>query len=628
MSLVKDIHPELRREWHPSLNVGISFDELRAKSTAKTWWLCSKNAKHVWQTRVRNRAIEGYGCPYCSGLKVLREESFAAISPKLAAELHPTKNGTFDPWSVGPGSNKKVWWQCPTPFKHEWQTTISTRVTNGSGCKQCNRIRNPLSKKAPLVAKEWHPTKNIPLTPDSVPAGSRKKVWWQCAQEPTHQWQAGIYGRVKARTLCPFCAKQRGALPPTTLNIAFPKLAKQWHPTKNLPLKPSDVYPSSDKKVWWVCPVDTSHVWQASLRNRAKLNHGCRFCARSTRYVTPGHSLADLFPHIASEWHPVKNALCKPSEVSPGSSKRIWWRCTKDPAHEWQATVTTRTQKKPAGKCPHCSGRVVNSANSLQAIHPEISKEWHPTKNAPVTPDAIKRASGKKVWWQCPVNPAHEWVARVKNRTILGSGCPFCALYKSSESNTNFLETFQNDMRTLRALSKQQAQKTDRLTQAFYRMLYSSAITVMETFLSDAFYQTVINDDLLIERLMLTTPEFKDRKYSLSEVVEWQKTTKAKVADYLLNIVWHNLGKIRCMYDDTLGVKFPAHLAPVHTAVAIRHDIVHRNGKTTKGIKHRVTQGDVEKVFVAIENFVMAINSQLDARKPKAPVATCSTKRS
>jgi len=307
----------------------------------------------------------------------------------------------------------------------------------------------------------------------------------------------------------------------------------------------------------------------------------------------------------------VKNGELKPSDVMPGSSRRVWWRCKTNPVHEWEATVTVRTQKKSRAPCPHCSGYYVSSANSLQAKRPDIAKEWHPTKNAPLTPDQVKKASGKRVWWQCSVNPAHEWPAIIKNRTILGSGCPICALFHSAESNTNYVETFRKDFRVLRDLLKKQPSEPARLRQAFFRMIYSSAITALETYLSDAFFQAVIKDEALIERLMLTTPEFSDRKYSLSELVEWRKQTKEKVSDYLFNIVWHNLAKVRCMYRDVLGVNFPDDSGRIHAAVVVRHDIVHRSGKSKSGKVHNFREADIEKLFAAIEIFVNEIDAQL-----------------
>ena len=33
----------------------------------------------------------------------------------------------------------------------------------------------------------------------------------------------------------------------------YPELAAQWHPTKNGSLLPSQVFPCSDRIVWWTC---------------------------------------------------------------------------------------------------------------------------------------------------------------------------------------------------------------------------------------------------------------------------------------------------------------------------------------------------------------------------------------
>ncbi|MBM3860201.1 MAG: hypothetical protein FJ395_11190 [Verrucomicrobia bacterium] len=635
MSLVKDTHPELRQEWHPSRNEGVSFDELRTKTKTKVWWLCKKNPKHEWQADVRRRAIDKNGCPYCSHLKVLREESFAALFPTIAADWHPTRNGSLDPWTLGPQSNKRIWWQCRKNPKHVWNGSIHTRVRYMSGCRQCNRTRNPFSKAYPEIAREWHPTKNDGRTADDISAGSREVVWWRCAKVPAHEWQARIDGRIRAKSGCPFCVKAAGNIPQPTLDVFSRKLAGQWHPTKNSGLKPSDVSVGSTRQVWWLCPVNPEHAWKAAIRNRAKLHTGCPYCARRSKFAGPGKSLAERFPKIAAQWHSAKNGELKPASVTPGSAQRVWWQCLKDPSHEWQATVMSRTSKRSKALCPFCSGFRVTTANSLATQHPDIAKQWHPSKNGALTAEKVKRASGRKVWWQCPTNPAHEWQSQIKNRTVLGSGCPLCeadnrvrrlqdVLAESAGSNTNFLQTFTSSMRALRALAKREFPEYLHLKQPFYRMLYSSAITVMETYLSDAFYQTVIKDDVLIEHLILTTPDFAERKYTLTEVVGWHKATKQKVTEYLFDIVWHNLAKVRAMYETVLGVKFPTDAAAVHRAVAIRHDLVHRNGRTKAGSLHRFSLSEIEALFAAIELFVQSIDAQLKSR-PATPAAGSSS---
>ncbi|MDD5503950.1 MAG: zinc-ribbon domain-containing protein [Candidatus Omnitrophica bacterium] len=52
------------------------------------------------------------------------------------------------------------------------------------------------------MAKEWHPTKNRPLTLADVVPGSHRIVWWKC--EKGHEWQARIDRRSNGSN-CPAC---------------------------------------------------------------------------------------------------------------------------------------------------------------------------------------------------------------------------------------------------------------------------------------------------------------------------------------------------------------------------------------------------------------------------------------
>src|SRR4051794_23020116 len=64
---------------------------------------------------------------------------------------------------------------------------------------------------------------------------------------------------------------------------------------------------------------------------------------------------------------------------------------------------------------------------TLPTTHPKVAAEWHPDKNAPLTPDDVTYGNDQKRWWRCSVNPEHVWDATVASRTTLGSGCPMCA---------------------------------------------------------------------------------------------------------------------------------------------------------------------------------------------------------
>lgn len=96
------------------------------------------------------------------------------------------------------------------------------------------------------------------------------------------------------------------------LAVVAPEIAENWHPTKNAPLTPYDVTPKSNKKVWWQCPVEDIHVWDATVKNVANSTseHACPYC--TGKKVLPSFSLATRFPELASQWHKTKNKDLSP----------------------------------------------------------------------------------------------------------------------------------------------------------------------------------------------------------------------------------------------------------------------------------------------------------------------------
>lgn len=287
----------------------------------------------------------------------------------------------------------------------------------------------PLSSTHRKLAKEWHPLRNGTLTPDDVSHGSSLKVWWQCAKDKEHVWEAVIGKRTIGRN-CPFCANKRVSKT-NSLLACFPEIAAEWHPAKNGKLNPNQVLSKTHKSVWWKCPWDNDHVWSAPVSNRTSQAGQCPFCIGSR--VCESNSLETYAPELAAQWHKTKNKSLTPSEVVPGSNKKIWWKCPKNSLHTWQATVGSRALSGRG--CPSCAGKKLAKDNNLKALHPEIARQWHPTKNGELTPDSVVAGSAIKIWWHCKKAKDHVWQASVVKRTR-GTGCPFCAGNKVAVSNS------------------------------------------------------------------------------------------------------------------------------------------------------------------------------------------------
>jgi hypothetical protein len=73
----------------------------------------------------------------------------AVNHPNLAAELHPERNGDLDPYALGAGSNRMVWWRCKAG--HEWSAKVSHR-TRGTGCPVCRATAVKYSAEQVIAA--------------------------------------------------------------------------------------------------------------------------------------------------------------------------------------------------------------------------------------------------------------------------------------------------------------------------------------------------------------------------------------------------------------------------------------------------------------------------------------------
>lgn len=147
------------------------------------------------------------------------------------------------------------------------------------------------------------------------------------------------------------------------------------------------------------------------------------------------YCIENLRPDLLEQWDAEKNAPLTPHDVSYGSKKKVWWHCEK--GHSWDTVVYSRTSRGCG--CPICSGQRLNpELRSLAVECPELLKEWHPDKNADISPYQVLPGSHRRVWWQC--EKGHEWQAIIKSRALSGCSCPICTNRK--------VQTGENDLAT------------------------------------------------------------------------------------------------------------------------------------------------------------------------------------
>lgn len=351
-------------------------------------------------------------------------KSLANQYPEVAALWHPTKNGELTPAMFSPHANTRVWWigKCG----HEWDSPIAV-MSRGGGCPFCHGLRvlkgfNDLETVYPEIAAQWHPTKNGENTPDMYTFGSGHKAYWLCPI-CKQDWQAAINNRTTNHRGCPYCSHERPIKGKNDLQTVRPDLMLEWDYEKNKDIDPSELMVNSNKRVWWKCSA-CGFEYKTLVANRTK-GTGCKRCAGQV-LIAGKNDLGTLYPDIAAEWDQVNNHGVTPSQVFPNTNKAYSWVCRY--GHRWQASPNSRTSGRG---CPYCSGNLVwVGFNDLATTHPEIAKEWHPSKNGDISPTQISKGYNKKVWFLCP-NCNHSYDSYIGNK-IKGYGkCPYCSSRKT-----------------------------------------------------------------------------------------------------------------------------------------------------------------------------------------------------
>ena len=344
-------NPKLVKEWHATKNAPLTPLNFTPNSRHKVWWQCEKG--HEWQATIdgRNRKSGGSGCPYCSPTFKLASAGYnlTVSHPHLVEFFHPTKNAELKPEQITGGAVKVIWWRCPDDHSHEFERSPAHMSSSNAQnlCPYCTGTfvsdANSMATTHPKMAEIFHPELNAPLTPHDLRARSHEKFWWRC--ERGHEWEQTAFNieRTKSKNPCPLCK---------TLAGRRPDIAGLLHPTKNGKLTGYDLGYWSAKKVWWQCHSNPDHEWQtsASVMVEPSRKALCQYCPPERIQ----HSISETHPLMEQAFHREKNGHLTPLNTSAGTGKKLWWICSNDPSHEWEAIGANMSKVQRPDLCPTC----------------------------------------------------------------------------------------------------------------------------------------------------------------------------------------------------------------------------------------------------------------------------------
>jgi len=154
--------------------------------------------------------------------------------------------------------------------------------------------------------------------------------------------------------------------------------------------------------------------------------------------------------------------------------------------------------------------------------------------------------------------------------------------------------------------------------QLIFQMAHSSIITTLETFLADTVLYWVRADEQVLRDFVEHTKELKERTLSLASIFERFDQLDNEVEKFLQEQIWHRLDKVKPMMEQGLKIKLPD-IGGLMKEVLVRHDIVHRAGKTKEGDEVNLLVEDVLRVRDLVNGFASAIGVELNRRFQRLP---------
>lgn len=345
--------PDLVRFWLSSKNLPLTPETVSFGSKRIVFWQCEFG--HEYSSSVSSKTGKFANCPVCSNRLVIPGiNDLPTLRPDLMKRWDSDLNLDVDPTTLSVSSRTLVWWTCNSDARHRWHAMVQT-LSRGGNCGVCHGVQvqpgvNDLASVSPTVAADWHPSLNGNLLPSEVTSSSHRRVWWKCAVDSRHEYEAMVYNRTGQNSGCPICNGKTVLLGVTDFATTHPHLLAEWDFEKNDSFSPQVFTAGSHKRTWWKCAK--GHGWEAAIKDRVR-GRQCPYCVN--KWIIAGENdLATLNPEFVDEWDFEANLPLTPTSIGPGSNRRIFWVCRENPEHKWQATPSSRTSVKATG-CPTCA---------------------------------------------------------------------------------------------------------------------------------------------------------------------------------------------------------------------------------------------------------------------------------
>ncbi|MCR4811647.1 MAG: hypothetical protein K5867_03505 [Bacteroidales bacterium] len=146
----------------------------------------------------------------------------------------------------------------------------------------------------------------------------------------------------------------------------------------------------------------------------------------------------------------------------------------------------------------------------------------------------------------------------------------------------------------------------------FYRLLYANIISKLEVFLCDTMVSYVLSCEAHKQKFVQNYKPLAEQKFPMKSIYAKYNSLDKLIKDALTSIVYHDLDLVRKLYKNVAEIDLPP-TKKIEDAMAIRHDIIHRNGKDKVGNIRTISKDDVESLSDNVLDFIYEVDTMVQS---------------
>ena len=447
--------PHLVNEFDFEKNYPLTPDKISASRHIVLYWKNSQKygCNHSWPQLLSNRTALGNDCHYCSGQKVLPQDSFAALFSELLKEWDYENNKNVDPCTLPPKStSKKIHWKCK--YGHKWTATAAKRA-GGTNCPDCHphtskyeyrflaelkTIFKKIEHRKLKYGKEcdlYIPSLKFAIEIDGYIGHINKEEKDKAKNEILEK--NGIFLlRIRDEKLKTKIRDFDITFNSRTFGLETIKAAVQF------------IYDKCDIGCLQKKQIE-KYIVSNKLANHNEYLNMIKFIYDPLE----GQSLREKHPRLDKYWHNKENGQLTTKNITSGSEHVVWWIGGIGCNHDYLQQISTRVTSVN-DLCPECSKKAAGEKRKIK--EKDILK-----RGSEMNWSFIKKEKNGDYQLKC--NKGHLLNNRSRISILNYKGCLQCAVLKRSEARrANSL----NKLKRKLAIENCEITKTEQKNNIFY----------------------------------------------------------------------------------------------------------------------------------------------------------------